>query len=116
MNESIQETFIEVHWTSGSLDEARRVARYLAQQRLVACAQIIPWIESIYLWNNELETSQESKVVFKTRLENYETIRKIIEENCRYEVPQITWIFIDGGNEQYMRWLAESVSGSLLLE
>lgn len=116
MTEMSQQTFIEIHWTSGSLDEARRVARYLARERLIACAQIIPWIESIYLWNNELETSQESKVVFKTRLENYETIRRIVEENCRYEVPQITWVQIDGGNESYMRWLSESVNASFVLE
>ena len=35
--------FIEIHWTSGSIDEARKVARYLVQERYVACAQISPW-------------------------------------------------------------------------
>ncbi len=40
--------FIEIHWTSGSIDEARKVARYLVQERYVACAQITPWVESIF--------------------------------------------------------------------
>ncbi|WP_068470157.1 divalent-cation tolerance protein CutA [Candidatus Protochlamydia phocaeensis] len=102
------EEFIEIHWTSGTLDEARRISRYLAQERYVACAQIIPWIESVYMWNNKLETAQESKVVLKTRAENYNKIREIIEQNCKYEVPEITWFKIEGGNKSYMEWLQES--------
>lgn len=100
--------FIEVHWTSGSLDEARRISRYLVQERYVACAQIVPWIESIYMWNNQLETTQESKIILKTRTENYEKVKEVIEKNCKYEVPEITRIAIEGGNKSYMDWLEES--------
>jgi len=103
-----ESNFIEIHWTSGTLDEARRVCRYLVQERWVACAQIIPWIESLYLWNNGLETSQESKIVMKTLLENYDKIREIIEKNSKYEVPEITWVKIEGGNEAYLDWLKET--------
>lgn len=103
------EEFIEIHWTSGSLDEARRVARYLVQERVVASAQIIPWIESISMLNNQLETSQESKIIFKTRLENVDKIREIIEQNCKYEIPEIIWFKIEGTNRAYMDWLKESM-------
>lgn len=105
--------FIEVHWTSGTIDEARKISRYLVQERYVACAQIVPWIESIYMWNNQLETSQESKITFKTRADNYDAIKKIIKENCTYQVPEITFVNIDGGNEEYLNWLEESVPLSL---
>lgn len=100
--------FIEIHWTSGSLDEARKISRYLVQERFVACAQITPWIESIFMWNNQLETAQESKVTFKACLDNYEKIRQIIENNCSYDVPEITYTYLDGGNEAYLEWLQES--------
>lgn len=96
--------FIEISWTSGSLDEARKIARSLVERRLVACAQIIPWVESIYIWDNQLETSQESKVSLKSTLELYETIVKEIEENCSYDVPEITYRTINGGNAAYMEW------------
>lgn len=102
--------FIEIHWTSGSIDEARRICRYLVQERLVACAQIIPWIESIYMWNNQLETAQESKVVLKTHKQNYEAVKTAIEKNCSYQVPEVTFTFIDGGNQAYMDWLQESTA------
>lgn len=100
--------FIEIQWTSGSLDEARKVSRYLVQERLVACAQITPWIEAVFMWDNKLDTVQESKVVLKTRAENYDKVRDVIEKNCKYEVPEITWHSIEGGNQAYMDWLAES--------
>jgi periplasmic divalent cation tolerance protein len=104
----MEEDFIEIHWTSGTLDEARRIARLLVEERLVACAQIVPWIESIFNWNNKLETAQESKIVLKTRLQNYDKIREVIQRNTTYEVPEITWFKIEGGNQAYMEWLKES--------
>lgn len=100
--------FIEIYWTSGSIDEARKVSRYLVQERYVACAQIIPWIESIYMWNNQLETTQESKVIMKARRNSFESIKKIILENCKYQIPEIIFHHIEGGNEEYMLWLQES--------
>lgn len=99
---------IEIYWTSGSIDEARKVCRYLVQERFVACAQIVPWIESIYMWNNQLETAQESKVVLKTTLQKFEEIKKIIIENSTYQVPEITFSQIDGGSEDYLKWIEES--------
>ncbi|PJD97872.1 MAG: divalent-cation tolerance protein CutA [Parachlamydia sp.] len=101
-------TFIEVYWTSGSLEEARKISRYLVQERLVACAQIIPWIESVYMWNNQLETAQESKITLKTQLANFEKIKEIILQNCSYQVPEITYVTLDGGNKEYLEWLETS--------
>lgn len=102
--------FIEIQWTSGSLDEARKVSRFLVQEGLVACAQIIPWIESIYLWKDNLETAQESKIILKTRSEFYDQVKEIIMQNCKYEIPEITWHFIDGGNAEYLDWIKESTT------
>ncbi len=104
--------FIEIHWTSGSIDEARKVCRFLIQERLAACAQIIPWVESIYMWDNKLETAQESKIAIKTQLDCYAAVKKAIEDNCSYQVPEITYRIIDGGNEAYLKWLEESTPAS----
>lgn len=100
--------FIEIQWTSGSIDEARKVSRYLVQERLVACAQIVPWVESVYMWNNQLETSQESKIVLKTRLEHFETVKQVIVDHCKYEVPEVTYHSIEGGNQEYLEWILAS--------
>jgi len=103
--------FIEIHWTSASLDEARRVCRYLVQERMVASAQLIPWIESVSMWNNQLETSQESKIVLKAREHDFEAIKEVILQNSSYEVPEIIFFIIEGGNKGYLDWIDESTSG-----
>lgn len=101
---------IEIHWTCGSLDEARRVSRYLVQERYVACAQLIPWIESVYMWNNQLETTQESKVIFKTHSHLFEKVKEIILQNCKYAIPEITAIPIELANKNYVDWMHESIN------
>lgn len=100
--------YIEIRWTAGSIDEARKISRYLVQERLVACAQIIPWVESIYMWDNQLETDQESKVTLKTRAEHWEKIKKVILENHSYELPEITFVPIAGGHQDYLSWIEDS--------
>jgi periplasmic divalent cation tolerance protein len=109
MSEKREEGFIEIHWTTGSLEEARKVARYLVQERLVACAQIVPWLESIYMWSNQLETTQESKIILKTRASYYDKIREVIQQNTTYQVPEILIFRIEGGNEEYFKWMEESM-------
>lgn len=105
---------IEIHWASGSLDEARKVCRYLVQEKWVACAQITPWIESIYLWNNQLETQQESKVVLKTRREHFQEIEKIIKQNSAYQLPEITAVTIEMASEDYLAWVLETTAAANL--
>ncbi len=102
--------YIEIYWTAGNLDEARRICRYLVQERLVASSQIIPWVESIYMWNNRLETVQESKIILKTEMANFEKVQEVITSNCSYEVPEITYAKLDGGSKTFFEWLGESVS------
>lgn len=104
----MSQKFIEISWTTGSIDEARLVCRYLVQERLVACAQIIPWVESIYMWDNNLETSQESKVFLKTRLEKLDRVKEVILSNANYEIPEILYHEITGGNKEYLDWMEES--------
>lgn len=100
---------IEVQWTTGNLDEARRICRFLVEKRYVACAQIIPWIESIYMWDNKLETTQESKISMKTTQELFPRVKEYILANHSYEVPEIIILPIEGGHEEYLAWVEESI-------
>lgn len=101
---------IEIQWTAGSIDEARKVCRFLVQERLVASAQIIPWVESISLLNNQLETVQETKAVLTTKKAYFEKIQGVIEKNCKYEIPEITSTDFVQLNPAYLTWLNDNVS------
>jgi periplasmic divalent cation tolerance protein len=53
--------------TAPNIDEARRIAQELLQQRLVACVNLVPQVESMYVWEGKLETSQEVLMMIKVR-------------------------------------------------
>ncbi len=102
--------FIQIYWTCGSLDEARQISRSLVEEKLVACANIIPWIESIFLWDEQIDTSQETKVIFKTQRALFDSVKKAILNRSKYEVPEILMVPILGGNQEYLDWLAQNTS------
>lgn len=97
----------ELHWTSGSLEEARHACHTLVEERLVACAQIIPWIESTYLWQGQIETAQETKVILKALKANRERIVKCLLQLSTYEVPEIVIVPITGGSAEYLEWVID---------
>lgn len=106
----MESEFIQIYWTCGSLDEARQTARYLVEKKLVACANIIPWIESIFLWNEQLDTAQETKVIFKTHAAQFEAVKEAILARSKYDVPEILMVPILGGNQEYLEWVAQNTA------
>jgi len=100
---------IQIIWTAANLEEARKVARALLEKRWVACANIIPFVESIYIWEEKVETAQEVKVFFKTREEKYSLVKEYIQANCSYDIPEISKLIIDESNPSYEDWILKSV-------
>jgi periplasmic divalent cation tolerance protein len=111
-----QNEFCEIQWTSGSLDEARRVSRQLVREGLAASAQIVPWVESIYLLDGQIVSTQESKIYLKALKRNYAAIEAIIRKNSSYQLPEITYVNIDGGSADYLQWIREASASALLSE
>ncbi len=101
---------IYVFWTCRDLEEGRRVARGLVERRLIACASLIPHVESIYRWEGKIEQGNEAKAILKTKKELFEDVKAYILEHCSYEVPEICAVNIDGGNLRYLQWVANETS------
>lgn len=93
-------------WTCATLEEARRICRELVEKKLVACANIIPHVESIYFWEGTVENGNEAKVFLKTLDSHFEQVRDYIKEHCSYDVPEVSKIAIDAGNPDYLNWVA----------
>ncbi|MBU0497066.1 MAG: divalent-cation tolerance protein CutA [Candidatus Thermoplasmatota archaeon] len=91
--------------TVGSVEEAKRIGRYLVKHKLVACVNIIPMIHSIYRWNGKMEEGQESILLAKTTEALIEKTIKTIKDNHSYEVPDIITLSVTSGLESYLKYI-----------
>lgn len=98
--------------TTGSPEEARRLARTLVEERLAACATMAPVVESIYRWKGAIESSTETLLLIKTTSERVESLKRRLHELHSYETPEFLVIGVEGGSAGYLEWLAASLQSS----
>ncbi len=96
---------MQIQWTASNLNEARRIAEELVHQGVVACANLLPGVESIFQWEGKIEHSQEVKVFFKTSPDKFEKVCSLIKEKASYEVPEISGIVMDACSNDYLEWV-----------
>src|ERR1044072_5143964 len=87
---------------------ASQVARKLVEEKLAACANILPAVESIYRWQGKIETGTETLVLFKTTEEGYDRLQTSLRELHPYEVPEIIAVPVDRGLPDYLEWVASN--------
>ena len=91
--------------TTGSEEEAHRIADQLLNQRKAACVNIVPKVDSLFWWQGKLDSAQESLIVIKTKASKLKEITELVKRVHSYEVPEIIALPIVGGNEDYLKWL-----------
>jgi periplasmic divalent cation tolerance protein len=95
--------------TAAGEEEADRLAGLLLDQRLIACATIVPCIRSVYRWKGQREHADESLLVLKTTAEVLEALTDTIREHHSYEVPEVIALPVTGGNATYLEWVASEL-------
>ncbi len=105
----MSEESILVFSTFPDADTARRVARVLVEERLAACVNLVPQVESIYRWEGAIETASEVLALIKSNNWKYQLIEARIRELHPYKTPEIIAIRIDSGLGEYLRWIDQSV-------
>jgi periplasmic divalent cation tolerance protein len=91
--------------TFPTIDSARNAVRTLVQERLVACGNMMPGIESIYRWQDAIESSTEVMVIFKTTTSVAGQAQERLRELHPYDVPEILQISVDGAWPAYLGWV-----------
>ena len=93
--------------TAGSEDEAARIGLTLVEERLAACANIVPSIRSIYRWKGKIRDEREFLIIIKTRTSKYELLQNRVKELHSYEVPEIVSFPVAEGLPRYLDWVRE---------
>ena len=96
--------------TFPDVETARRIAGELVTENLVACANVIPKIESIYRWQGKIEQEDETLVLFKTTAARFAAFEEKLKTLHPYDVPEIICTPIDQGSPAYLEWVRQNVN------
>jgi periplasmic divalent cation tolerance protein len=91
--------------TTGSEEEAHKIAESLVNTRKAACVNIVPRVDSLFWWKDKLDSARESLLLVKTKASLFPEIISLVKEIHSYEVPEIIALPIIAGSEDYLKWL-----------
>lgn len=95
--------------TAPNITVARKIAAAALKERLVACANLVPKIESHYWWQGHLESSAEVLMLLKTTRDKLADLEKTVVINHPYDTPEFIALKLDHGAEKYLDWISASV-------
>jgi uncharacterized protein involved in tolerance to divalent cations len=98
--------------TAPSSEEASRIADMLVNRRLAACVQILPEMQSIYLWKGEVQREREVLLIAKSTTANFDVLERKVRAIHSYDTPEIVALPIVAGSEAYLKWLVTCSEGS----
>ncbi len=96
--------------TAKDIREARTISQALVRERLVACANIIQGVESIFWWDKKVDNSKEVLLILKTQRKLFKKVKDIVQSLHSYSVPEIIALPIVEGNRDYLKWIDDSLS------
>lgn len=85
-------------------DAAPAIARQIVTERLAACCNIVPKVDSYYWWEGKVTHDAEALLIFKTPAERVADLTGRLAEVHPYEVPEILAVEVASGLEAYLRW------------
>ena len=98
--------FAVVLVTAPDVKTARALAVAALQARLIACANLVPKIESRYWWHGKIESGAEVLLVLKTQKSKLAALEKLVLAKHPYDTPEFLVLSLSAGNKRYLDWLA----------
>jgi periplasmic divalent cation tolerance protein len=94
--------------TAPDLKTARALAKTALSAKLIACANLVPKVESHYWWQGKIETGAEVLLVLKTKKAKLVALEKLIFSRHPYDTPEFLVLPVGAGNGRYLQWLSAS--------
>jgi periplasmic divalent cation tolerance protein len=113
MNATSEEEAIAVFVTATNRAEAVRLAEMLVGERLAACVQILPEMESVYRWQGKIERQSEVLLIAKTMLSKFTALEREVRALHSYETPEIVALPIKASSSPYLAWLSTSLTDDI---
>ena len=95
--------------TTADEEEARLISRVLLEQKKAACVNIVPGVSSLFWWQGNIDSAQESLLVVKTRAMLVDDIVQLVKQLHSNDVPEIIALPIVGGSKDYLEWVDREV-------
>ncbi len=106
------ETASLLYITTANQAEARGIAAALLEERLIACANILPGMTSLYRWAGEVKGDTECVLILKTRTALVPQVTERVIALHSYDCPCVVALPADDGNPDFLRWIADETSQS----
>lgn len=91
--------------TCPDTDTANRIAQALVKERLAACVNVLPAMQSVYRWHGNIESASEHLLLVKIRADNYAAVEQRIRALHSYELPEVIAVPLVGGLAAYLAWI-----------
>ena len=95
--------------TTKNTKEANKISKALVAQKLIACANIIKGVTSLFWWQGKVDKANETLLIIKTKRNCFKKIVSLVKRLHSYDVPEIIALPIIDGNKDYLGWIDESV-------
>ncbi len=93
--------------TAESREEALAIGRELVEERLVACANILDGMTSVYFWKEQVEQSEEAVLLLKTQQALVPRVIDRVQELHSYDCPCVLALPIQAGNPEFLQWITD---------
>lgn len=100
--------YLVVLVTAKDRAEARRIAARLFQKKLAACINFVP-VESMFVWEGEVQEEDEVLMIIKTRTEAFDELQTTVRIAHSYDTPEIIGVPVILGSREYLKWIDDEV-------
>lgn len=98
-----------IYITTSNSEESEKIAKTLLKEKIVACANIIPQMNSFYWWEGKIEEDEESILILKTRKDHLDRVITRVKEIHSYDIPCILEIKVKSASSEYLKWLEDQM-------